>query len=93
MTFDGANKYCEESIEKLQQLAHYIKERRKIEEEYAHSLSTPIVQRLGLSRAMNVGKLCKSVSLKPFKKDDWFEESDKSSVTRTYSSIIGCFPT
>lgn len=42
MTFDGANKYCEESIEKLQQLAHYIKERRKIEEEYAHSLSNPV---------------------------------------------------
>lgn len=40
MAFDGANKYCEESIEKLQQLAHYIKERKKIEEEYAHSLST-----------------------------------------------------
>lgn len=39
MAFDGANKYCEESIEKLQQLAHYIKERKKIEEEYAHSLS------------------------------------------------------
>lgn len=42
MAFDGANKYCEESIEKLQQLAHYIKERKKIEEEYAHSLSTHI---------------------------------------------------
>lgn len=40
MTFDGANKYCEESIEKLQQLASYLKERRKIEEAYAHSLRT-----------------------------------------------------
>ncbi len=44
MTFDGANKYCEESIEKLQQLAHYIKERKKIEEEYAHSLSPAILK-------------------------------------------------
>lgn len=38
MTFDGANKYCEESIEKLQQLSAYIKERRRIEEDYAQSL-------------------------------------------------------
>lgn len=40
MTFDGANKYCEESIEKLQQLLNYIKERKKIEEDYAQSLRT-----------------------------------------------------
>lgn len=40
MTFDGANKYCEESIEKLQQLATYIKERKRIEEDYAQSLRT-----------------------------------------------------
>jgi len=83
MTFDGANKYCEESIEKLQQLAHYIKERRKIEEEYAHSLSNPVYASLDIFTQIHVGKLCKSVSLKPFKKDDWFEESDKSSVSRT----------
>lgn len=35
------------------------------------------------SCACPVGKLCKSVSLKPLKKDNFFEESDKTSVTRT----------
>jgi hypothetical protein len=81
MTFDGANKYCEESIEKLQQLSAYIKERRRIEEDYAQSLRTAKVK--NFIYRFDIGKLCKNVSLKPFRKDDWFEESDKTNVYKT----------
>lgn len=71
-----AFKYTEESVEKCKQLSEFLKKRQEIEDEYAKSLS-----KRAESYAFTeffVGKLCKSVSLKPLKKQGWFSRKTSS---------------
>lgn len=70
-----AFKYTEESVEKCKQLAEFLKKRQEIEDEYAKSLRKHIKTEKGISKfnfLYKLGKLCKSVSLKPLKKQGWF---------------------
>ncbi len=73
-----AFKYTEESVEKCRQLADFLKKRQEIEDEYAKSLSKKIINNVLVSNLGFVGKLCKSVSLKPLKKQGWFSRKTSS---------------
>ena len=67
-----AFKYTEDSVEKCRQLADFLRKRQEIEDEYAKSLSKNALLEGSLFSLICVGKLCKSVSLKPLKKQSWF---------------------